>query len=431
MSGLDENLRQRILDAVDSSFDAQIAFTRDLVARPSIRGQEHLAQDLMFQAMRSRGLAMDRWRVNADDIKHHEGFSPIAVDYANAWNVVGTHRPNAESGRSLILNGHVDVVPVGPLDMWSSPPFDPRIDGDWMYGRGAGDMKAGVVANMFALDALRAAGVQPAGTVHLESVCEEESTGNGALATLLRGYTADAALISEPTGLHLTRAVMGVLWFKVKVRGYPVHVSRAGTGSNAIMAAYDLVASLREIEARWNGIKGETKHYGELGHPVNLNIGKIQGGDWASSVPAWCEMDCRISIYPGHKPQAMAREIEGAIRTASSAHPFLSNNPPEVEFNGFFTEGYDLEPGSDAEQTLATQHQAVTGAALGDQPTTAYVDSRVYVLYGNMPTLVYGPEAENVHGFDERVRISSIREATKTIALFVADWCGVEPVGEA
>ena len=425
---LDESVAAAIDAAVDAGFDDQIAFTGDLVARPSIRGQEHLAQDLMHEAMTKRGYAVDRWLVRAEDIRHHEGFSPIAVDYSNAWTVVGTHRPRTATGRSLILNGHIDVVPTGPLDMWSSPPFEPRIEGDWMYGRGAGDMKAGVVANLFALDALKRAGYQPAGTVYLETVCEEESTGNGALSTLVRGYRADAALISEPTTGHLNRAVMGVVWFRVNVRGYPVHVAQAGSGSNAIMAAYDLIGALKELEARWNARKGDTRHYAGSAHPINMNVGKIEGGDWASSVPAWCSFDCRISTFPGFKPQEMARDIEDTLRQAASGHPFLSNNPPDVEFNGFFTEGYDLEPGSDAETTLAKCHSAVASAPLEDRVSTAYIDSRVFVLYADMPCLVYGPECENAHGFDERVRISSIRQSTKTIARFVADWCGLEPV---
>ncbi|MEQ8586890.1 MAG: ArgE/DapE family deacylase [Thalassobaculaceae bacterium] len=425
---LDPDLARRITEAVDAAFVSQIEFTKELVSRPSVRGQEHLAQDLMAEAMAKRGYAVDRWLVREDDIKHHEGFSPIKVDYSNAWNVVGTHRPRTETGRSLVLNGHVDVVPEGPLDMWSSPPYQPRIEGDWMYGRGAGDMKAGVVSNMFALDALKAAGVQPAGRVHLESVCEEESTGNGALATLVRGYTADACLISEPSSGHVNRAVMGVTWFRVHVRGFPVHVATAGSGSNAILAAYDLIGDLKELEARWNARKGETRNYKDAKHPINLNVGKIEGGDWASSVPAWCSFDCRVSYFPGIKPQEMARDIEDTIRKASANHPFLSNSPPEIEFNGFFTEGYDLEPGSDAELTLARQHQAVSCNPLEERIATAYIDSRVFVLYAGIPCLVYGAHAENVHGFDERVSIESIRESTKAIALFVADWCGTEPL---
>jgi len=426
--GLDDAVARRITEAVDAGFDDQIAFLQELVRRPSVRGQEHLAQDLMFQAMRERGYAMDRWRVDPKEIEQHPGFSPVAVSYEHAWNVVGTHRPRVEAGRSLILNGHVDVVPTGPVEMWADPPFSATIKGDWMYGRGAGDMKAGVVANLFALDALRRAGVQPAATVHMQTVCEEESTGNGALSTLVRGYTADACLISEPSDGHMTRAVMGVLWFQLKVRGHPVHVARAGTGANAIQAAIDLIEPMRAVEAKWNARRHETRHYGIHDHPVNLNVGKIAGGDWASSVPAWCTMDCRISVYPGFKPDEMARDIEDAVRQAAAGHPFLSNNPPEVVWNGFFTEGYDLEPGSDAETVLSRCHQRIAGKPPADYVATAYIDSRVYVLYGGMPCMVYGPRCEDAHGFDERVSISSIRDATKAIALFVAEWCGVEPV---
>ena len=121
-------------------------------------------------------------------------------------------------GRSLILNGHVDVVPTGPLEMWTRPPFEPCIDGGWLYGRGGADMKAGLCANVFALDALRRLGLQPAGTVHVQSVTEEECTGNGALSALVRGYRADAALIPEPEENMLVRANVGVIWFRVYVQ---------------------------------------------------------------------------------------------------------------------------------------------------------------------------------------------------------------------
>ena len=127
----------------------------------------------------------------------------MAVSYDDAWNVVGAHRPKTPKGKSLILNGHIDVVPTGPLDMWSSPPFEPRISGGWMYGRGAGDMKAGLAANLAALDALARLGLKPAGDVYVQSVVEEECTGNGALACLQRGYRADAAIIPEPSGDRL------------------------------------------------------------------------------------------------------------------------------------------------------------------------------------------------------------------------------------
>lgn len=428
MTRIDDNLAAEIFAAVDDGFDRQIRFTQDLVRMPSLRGQEHTAQDFVFDALATRGLAMDRWTIAEADIKDHPGFSPIAVDYSNAINVVGTHRPLEESGRSLILNGHIDVVPEGPHDMWSRHPFDPHIDGDWLYGRGSGDMKAGLAANIFALDALRGSGYQPAARLHLQSVTEEECTGNGALACLVRGYRADAAIIPEPEDDKLVRANVGVLWFRVSVRGRPVHVREAGSGANAIEAAFPLIQALRGLEARWNAEKPDNPHFEDLDHPINFNVGKIEGGDWASSVPAWCAFDCRIAIYPGWNPAERAREVEETIRSAAARVPFLANNPPDVEWNGFFAEGYVLEEGSEAESTLARAHLRTYGAPLESFVTPGYLDGRVFVLYDDCPCLVYGPYSENIHGFDERVRLSSVRRITKSIALFVAEWCGLESI---
>lgn len=428
MNTLDPKLAERILSAVDEGFDEQLAFTRELVAFPSRRGREGSAQDFVHDALARRGYAMDRWAIELDDIRHHPGFSPVTVDYSQAVNVVGTWRPRQEKGRSLILNGHIDVVPEGPVSMWSHSPYRPHVDGDWLYGRGSGDMKAGIAANIFALDALRRLGYRPAARVHVQSVTEEECTGNGSLACLVRGYRADAAIIPEPEDDKLVRANVGVIWFRVGVQGKPVHVREAGSGANAIEAAYRLIQALRGLEAEWNARKNDYPYFGDLDHPINFNVGKIEGGDWASSVPAWCNFDARLAIYPGDDPRAMADEIEACLSAASRDDAFLSNNPPTIEYNGFFAEGYVLEEGSDAEQTLSWAHRASFSRELESFVTPSYLDGRVFVIYGDCPCLVYGPVAENIHGFDERVRISSIKRVTGAIALFVAAWCGLEAV---
>ncbi|MEM9062424.1 MAG: ArgE/DapE family deacylase [Pseudomonadota bacterium] len=423
------DLEQRILDAVDAGWDEQLAFTRDLIRYPSLRGQEHTVQEFIFEALRGRGYAMDRWAIDEDAIRDHPGFSPVAVPYDNAINVVGTHMPRQATGRSLILNGHVDVVPEGPHDMWSRNPFDPHVEGDWLYGRGGADMKAGVAANIFAMDALRRIGLQPAATVYLQSVTEEESTGNGALSALVRGYKADAALIPEPMDDRLIRANVGVLWFVVELRGKPVHVREAGAGSNAITSAYGVIDALKALEAEWNARRTDVPHFEHLDHPINFNLGKISGGDWASSVPAWCRLDCRISIFPGDDPAVAAAAIEDRVRRAAAADPYLSNNPPRVSFNGFHTRGYVLDEGSEAERVLADAFEvAYPGQTLQAETSTAYLDSRVFVLYGDCPCLVFGPRSENIHGFDERVSLDSLRRVTKTIALFIADWCGTDAI---
>ncbi len=425
---LDPALEAEIIAAVDDGFDGQIEFTRELVRHPSLRGREHTAQELVHSALRARGYAVERWAIDVEEIRHHPGFSPVTVDYENAVNVVATHRPPETLGRSLILNGHIDVVPEGPLDMWSRPPFDPHLEGDWLYGRGAGDMKAGLVANIFALDALKRLGWQPAATVYLQSVTEEECTGNGALSCLVRGYRADAAIITEPTDASLVRANVGVIWFRVRLRGHPVHVREAGSGSNAIEAAYRIIAGLRELEAEMNAEQADWPPFTDYDHPINLNVGKIAGGDWASSVPAWCDMDLRLAVYPGQDPAEVAHRIETTVSAACQDHPFLSNNPATIEYNGFFARGYILEEGSEAEAALVAAHRTATDdEALGFDLAPAYLDGRVFVLYGDCPCLVYGPHAENIHGFDERVSLSSIRQITRSLALFTARWCGLTP----
>jgi acetylornithine deacetylase len=424
---LDPSLRDRIIASVDAGFADQTAYTQDLIRFASLRGEEHAIQDFVFRTWRERGYAMERFTMDQAAIERHPGGGKFTEDHSKAPIVVGIHRPREETGRSLILQAHVDVVPTGPADMWSHPPFDPVIEGDWLYGRGGADMKAGHGANLFALDALRRIGLQPAATVTIESVVEEESTGNGALMTHLRGYRADAVLIPEPEDERLVRANIGVLWFSVEVRGLPVHVREMGTGANAIDAAYRIVGALRELEARWNDDKAGRPHFADQEHPLNLNIGRIEGGDWNSSVPAWCRLGCRIGIYPGTSAAEASAEIEAAITAFSRKDPFLANNPPRVAFDGFFAEGYVLAE-SEAEGVLARAHESAIGSKLTTFMTAGYLDTRVHALYENVPALCYGPISRSIHGVDECVSLSSLKRITATMALFIAEWCGTESI---
>jgi acetylornithine deacetylase len=426
--GLDPHVRDAIAGSVGEGFADQLAFTQEMVRFASLRGSEHAIQDFVFRALKARGYAMDRFAMDREAIARHPGGSPWSDEHSDAPIVVGIHRPRDERGRSLILQAHTDVVPPGPDGMWTYPPFEPKIEGDWLYGRGGADMKAGHAANIFALEALRRIGLQPAATVYVQSVVEEESTGNGALMTHLRGYRADAVLIPEPEDERLVRANAGVLWFQVEVRGYPVHVREMGAGANAIDAAYRVIAELRCLEEEWNARKAGRPHFENEAHPINLNIGKIEGGDWASSVPCWCRLDCRIAIYPGTRAADAAREISERMAAFARTDPYFANSPPQVTFNGFHVEGYELAPGSEAEAVLARAHESATGRKLESFMTPAYLDTRVYALYDRVPALCYGPISQNIHGFDERVSIASLRRITVAMALFIAEWCGVEPV---
>ncbi len=193
---------------------------------PSLRFEEGPAQDFMAAALRARGMEVDDWTLDLADLAPLRGFGPIEGDFSRARTVVGTHRPAEVTGRSLILQGHLDVVPAGPVEMWAVPPFEPQVADGWMNGRGAGDMKAGTVAALFALDAIRRGGVRAGG---------DRAFPVGDRGGIRPGSAPlhDAARLSRRLRLHpraveltLTRAQVGVFWFKLKVRGRPTHVRR-------------------------------------------------------------------------------------------------------------------------------------------------------------------------------------------------------------
>ncbi len=424
---MDDATRTRLEAAIEAAFPAQIETTGRLVAVPSVRGAEGPAQDLVADELRRRGFAVDDWTVPADELKHLPGWGPLETLSGAVRSVVGT-RQGTGDGRSLILQGHIDVVPAGPLDMWTHPPFEPVVQDGFMYGRGACDMKSGLIAAIYALDALEAVGLRPKGRIHVQSVVEEESTGLGALATLARGYRADACFIPEPTAGALNRSQVGVLWFRLKVRGRPTHVAYAGEGSNAIMAAFHLLQALQGLEVAWNERAKTAPHFDGVDHPLNFNPGIIQGGDWASSVPAWCEVDCRIAVLPGWSLDDAKAEIERTVAEAAAAHAFLREHPPEVVWSGFQAEGFTFE--NDAvEAVLGRAAAAAYGVnAVPDRIMTALTDTRFYGLYYGIPAFCFGPRGEWIHGFDERVDLDSVKKTTLTIALFVAEWCGVDVV---
>jgi acetylornithine deacetylase len=290
-------------------------------------------------------------------------------------------------------------------------------------------MKSGVAAMVFAMDALKTAGLTPAADVHVQTVTEEESTGNGALATLLRGYRAEAALIPEPTGGTITRAHTGTLWFRVKVRGVPVHVAVAQSGSNAIMSAYHLVLALQQHTETLNEAAKTHPWYNGLDRPLKFNPGIIRGGDWASSTPAWCEVDCRIGLLPGTDVAEARAAVERCVAAAAKTDNFLANNPPSVTWHGFLADGYVLEPGTEAEAVLAAAHGQVFGEDMPARITTAVNDTRFYGLYFGIPGLCYGPKGEGAHAFDERTDLAHLKRTTLAIAAFIADWCGTRPIG--
>jgi len=418
---------KQIVDAVSLQREEAMALLCELVSQPSLLGSEKPAQDLMRREFERSGLRVHEFAIDEQKIRDHPGYSPSIISYEGRHNIVGIHEPAGPvRGKSLILNGHIDVVPVGTERLWTRPPFEPWVEGDRLHGRGAADMKAGIVAYTMAFRVLQRLGYEPAAKLVLQSVVEEECTGNGALACLLEGYTADAALIPEPLGLMT--AQMGVMWLTIDVFGRPVHAAQAHTGVAAIAFANYLVDELRKLETAWNMPAARHPHYCEHEHPINFNLGRIAGGEWTSSVPTHCRVDMRLGFYPGIKPAQVREQVEALLKAAHDAHPHRQSVIYEVSYQGFQAEGLIVDMQQPSMQQLLQCHLDIVGQKAVLRASTATTDVRFFHLYGSIPSTCYGPQGANIHGIDEWVSIASMQEVTAVLALFIARWCGLNRI---
>jgi acetylornithine deacetylase len=412
-----------MLAAIEDAWPAQVAQLQALVREPSLLGQEAGVQRLMTCGMRASGLEARQVAVDVGTLAHLPGFSPAEWSYRDRPNVVGLRR-GAGGGRSLVLQGHVDVVSPEPLSHWTRDPWGGEIVGERLYGRGACDMKAGVGAMLFAARAIAAAGIQLQGDLTLHSVIEEECTGNGALACLAAGFGGDGCLIPEPFYRQVLVAQVGVLWLRVVVRGQAAHVKGANAAVNAIEQAYTVIRALRTLEARLNAQKHPA--FAEHPWPINLNPGIIRAGDWASTVPAECELSLRLGFFPGMSAREAMAMVRAHLADALRDDPWLSVNPPQLSFVGFQAEGYAVDAARHPLiQELQATHQDLLGAPLEPLASTATTDARFFQHHYGIPATCYGPRGANIHGIDEYVELPSVREVTKVLTAFVLRWCGV------
>lgn len=380
----------------------------------------------MAELFTGMGIAVDRFDCDPGVLASLPGYAdPVSESYEGRPNIVGIHDPEgAPLGRSLVLNGHIDVVPAGLPSAWSSDPFSPIVRDGRVYGRGAGDMKGGLIAACLAFHLLKDAGLSPSSRLVYQSVIEEECTGIGTLACLHRGYIADAALIPEPFGQSVLVAQLGVLWVEVEARGRSAHVLDTSQGRNAIFALYEIYAALQELEQKWNTRERRPREYQHISHPINFNLGMIEGGDWPSSVPQQAKMRVRVAFYPSQSPAEVRRQINEQIVRECQKRDGVSVN---VTFRGHSAEGYCASP-SDFFTQLRDAHAGVMGERPRDLAATATTDSRFFHIYGRMPATCYGPIGGNFHGADEWVDIQSILDVALVLSLFVSGWCGIREV---
>ena len=416
-----------ILDAVAAETAAVEELLVRLVEAPTLLGNEEPGQELMAEAFAELGLEPVDVPMDAAALRAHPAVAPFSWDVSGKRNVVAVWG-EARGGRSLILNGHIDVVSAAPEAAWRTAPFRASRDGEWLYGRGAGDMKAGLAAMVGAVRGLRRLGLEPDAPVRLQSVVEEECGGNGALACLLAGYTADAAVVVEPFGNAITVSQVGVLWFDVRVAGVPVHAAEAGVGVNAIEAMIPVIEALRGLEAELN--ESPPAPYDAYRHPINLNLGEIRGGDWPSNVAAECVARFRLAQYPGRPIGELRERVEQTVAAAAQRHPYLADHAPLVTYDGFSCDGYEFASDHVLVATMAGAVERLCGERPPLIATTGTTDARTPGLAGGVPSICFGPYAEHIHGVDERVHLPSVTQSAQALALFIADWCGVSGEGD-
>jgi acetylornithine deacetylase/succinyl-diaminopimelate desuccinylase family protein len=356
-------------------------------------------------------------------------------------NVVGLLR-GAGGGKSLALNGHVDVVPPGNDEDWRHPPFSGQLADGRVWGRGSADMKGGLAAQAFAAKAVVESGVRLRGDLILEAVVGEEVMAHeiGASAVLERGYLTDVAVVGEPSacsgGLAVMPATAGLLWFSVSVegklahpalRGETIHPSRRNSSGavNAIDEAFEVYRALRELEDEW----ARSRQH-ELFSPGDFGLlpGIITGGPGALEVPfllsdrATIEYCCLHS--PGDDAVDVRAEIEDQIARLSHRRSWLRAHPPQIEWKLEWPAA-NVPADHPIVSAVARSHQT---AGNGIATTAGFrgVSDATWFLQRGIPAIIYGPGAVSAaHAANENVAVEQVLQACRTYALLILDWCGL------
>jgi acetylornithine deacetylase len=414
-----------VLEAVAELTDPLLDELAALVRIPSVSGTdaENEAQAHLAGRLAHAGLDVDYWPIDLAALRAHSDFPGMEVDRREAWGLVG-RLPGAGDGATLMLNGHVDVVPVGDPDTWTGPPFSAGIRAGCLHGRGSCDMKAGLMASLWAAQALRVAGVRLRGDVVLAAVQGEEDGGLGTFATLQRGWRADACVIAEPTGLDVVPANSGSLTFRLRIRGRATHAARRTDGVSAIEKFWPVWRALADLERRRHESVDPLVSRWPLAHP--LSIGQVRAGAWVSSVPDLLVAEGRLGVAIGESTEHARADLEGAIADACERDPWLRGHPVEVEWwGGQFASGR-IPAGSD----LVDRVQAAHCVAAHGRPQDVYgapygSDLRLLTGLAGIPTLQYGPgNARLAHAPNEAVPLAEVVTTARTLALVALDVCG-------
>ncbi|MCA1063068.1 peptidase [Rossellomorea sp. AcN35-11] len=411
-----------IKELIEAKKKSTIKLLQRLVQEDSVRGNESKAQAIVIEKCRKLGLELDIWEVEEEEVKDHPFYRCDRDHFKGNPNVVGVLKGSG-GGRSLLLNGHIDVVPEGEREGWTNDPYSGVIEDGKLYGRGSTDMKGGSVALLLALEVIKELNVPLKGDIIFESVIEEESGGTGTLAALLRGYKADAAIIPEPTNMKLFPKQQGSMWFRIKVKGKPAHGGTRYEGVNAIDKAYTVIRALQHLESSRNG-KVEDPLYSSIPIPLPINIGRIESGKWPSSVPDLAVIEGRVGVGPWETMPEVEKEVEAVISNLNKVDPWFEHHPVEIEWFGGRWQPGDLPCDHELVKSLSHYMKQVLRTTPIVEASPWGTDGGILSKGGDIPVIVFGPGTTEVaHDKDEYIELDRIYQTAEILSLFILDWC--------
>ena len=417
--------RQAILDTIDANREQAIGLLQQMVAIPSVTGDEAAIQAFVAEYMKGIGLEVDMWETDWEALKQHPGYRPVERGYEGRPNIVATARGTG-GGRSLLLNGHTDVIPVGNGEGWSDNPWSAKIENGRIYGRGACDMKSGVASHILAVEYLKAAGVRLKGDVYINVVIDEEVSGHGTLDTVIRGYKADAGISGETSDLHVQPACIGRIWFQIDIEGKPAGIQQRYLGISAIDLGNKVVKAVQELEDH---------RVATVKHPLYPNaldslpciIGSFQAGNYPSAFPASAVLKGSIGTVPGEDHEGVKQSLVDKIAEMAATDEWMKDHPPVVRFVGYDAEASEIARDHGIVEAVSKAYTEITGKEPVISGRQGAADTRFLNSYGETPTVIFGPGSTAVmHANDEYVSIDDYITAIKVMALSIYDWCGAE-----
>lgn len=434
---IDQALIGDIADEIDANAERIVQLTAEMIRIPSEThppgGDEGPVQRYVESKLRDMGLEVDvfePWSV--PEVEDHPGWWP-GLTYEDRPNVVGQWK-GVGGGSSLILNGHSDVVPAGPEDLWTHPPYSGHVADGRIYGRGASDQKGGIAAMISAVETLQRLGLRLRGDVIIESVVNEELGGyNGTVACCAKGYLADAAIVTEPTNLEVLAATKGGQTYKATVPGVNAHHAWWWEG----VSAFDKAIVFKEALVEWEKMRAvelaDTPFYSDKAKrpkpALADTIWYVGAGDpEIMAAPASAELHFWVDVLPADDREEMLKRFERHVLQWCGRDPFLAQHPPTLEraiMRPF--DGVSVPEDHPAVTTLLKSFKAVTGRETEVGGMDAATDSMIFNLYTDTPAIVFGPTGGGAHSPDEYVEIDGLLDCTKTLAVAIADFCEIAP----